>query len=212
MKTFVITKPHLPKELRVVRSLDQGTDFLGVQVEGYVLTRTVSARLKIEESLIASVELTGAKLPKLDLADVIIRKCLLSGIYSDGASWLSVELHDCQLAGAILSDALIKHTLFRGVKLDMVNLRFAKLHNVVFEDCSCREADLCGTELGNVSFKNCDLTQADFSSVKCDNVDLRSSNLEDMKGISSLTGATISETQLISLSYALAASVGFKVE
>ncbi|EFG65086.1 conserved hypothetical protein, partial [Streptomyces sp. SPB074] len=100
----------------------------------------------------------------------------------------------------------------RGGKLDYLNLRGAKLKDVVFEACVLVEPDFAGAGLERVAFVDCVVKGADFHKVTLKDVDLRqAAELGVAAGIGGLRGAAISPDQLIDLAPALAAELGMRV-
>lgn len=73
-----------------------------------------------------------------------------------------------QLHGAVLERVHV-----RGGKIDYLNLRKARLTDVVFEGCVLSEPDFGDAQLVRVEFRDCVLKRADFSSARMDAVDLR---------------------------------------
>ncbi|MGC5412712.1 pentapeptide repeat-containing protein, partial [Streptomyces sp. DT225] len=100
-----------------------------------------------------------------------------------------------QLHGAVLERVLV-----RGGKIDYLNLREARLTDVVFEGCVLAEPDFGGARLRRVEFRDCVLRRADFSAARMEAVDLRAvAELDIARGVERLAGAVISPVQLMEL-------------
>ncbi len=113
-----------------------------------------------------------------------------------------------QLHGAVLERVVV-----RGGKIDYLNLREARLKDVVFEGCVLAEPDFGGAHLVRVEFRDCVLKRADFSGARMDSVDLRAvAELDIARGVDRLAGAVISPVQLMELAPAFAAQIGVRVE
>lgn len=124
-----------------------------------------------------------------------------------------VELVDARLGGAQLHGAVLERVLVRGGKIDYLNLRKAKLRDVVFENCVLVEPDFGGARLERVEFTDCVLKRADLSGVTLTDVDLRrAAELDIARGVERLAGAVISPAQLLDLAPVLAAEMGLRVE
>jgi uncharacterized protein YjbI with pentapeptide repeats len=83
---------------------------------------------------------------------------------------------------------------------------------VEFVDCVLSEADFSNCKFSSVVFTRCVLVKADFSLATIKSLDLRSSNIAGLNGLLKLNGATISNTQLITIAPNLAAEIGLLVK
>lgn len=130
-----------------------------------------------------------------------------------GAQFRDVEVVEARLGGAQLHGAVLERVVVRGGKSDYLNLRSAKLKDVVFEGCVLSEPDFGGAVLERVEFVDCVLTGVDFTGARLTDVDLRGvQRLEITRGVESLAGAVISAAQLLDLAPVLAARLGVRVE
>ena len=116
------------------------------------------------------------------------------------------------MTGLDLSRSTLKDVTFEGCKLDMVNVRFAKLTRVQFIDCIMNEADFQAAELTDVAFQNSHLEKVEFGQCKLKSVDARSSQLFDIRGWQSLKGLTIDSAQLVSIAPQLAVELGLVIK
>ena len=78
--------------------------------------------------------------------------------------------------------------------------------------CDLRAALLMESDLGEVRFADCDLRGLELFNSSLAGTDLRGNELDDLKGVACLRGATIDTPQLLALAPALAADVGLVVE
>jgi uncharacterized protein YjbI with pentapeptide repeats len=102
--------------------------------------------------------------------------------------------------------------LVRGGKIDFLNLRQARLRDVVFESCVLVEPDFGGARLERVEFVDCALRAADFTAATLTDVDLRgAAELDIAAGVDRLAGAVISAAQLLDLAPVLAGQLGIRV-
>jgi uncharacterized protein YjbI with pentapeptide repeats len=109
--------------------------------------------------------------------------------------------------------AVLERVVVRGGKIDYLNLREARLKDVVFEGCVLSEPDFGAARLERVEFVGCSLRQVDFTGVRMKDVDLRTvAELDIARGVERLAGAVISPAQLLELAPAFAAQVGVRVE
>jgi len=113
-----------------------------------------------------------------------------------------------QLHGSVLERVVI-----RGGKIDYLNMRKARLRDVVFESCVLVEPDLGGARLERVEFVDCVVKGVDLTGATLADVDLRGvAELEIARGVDRLAGAVISSGQLLDLAPVLAAQLGVRVE
>ena len=168
--------------------------------------------LSIKESKMDNIVMQDVELRDCSLDDIIFSKNDLSALKVPMLSADRIEFISCRMSGIQIYEASLKEVFFKDTKLDLGNFRFSKLKNVIFEDCVLSEADFSGVEFNNTKFINCELDGADFSNTKITKLDLRTSRLLNIKGISSLKGATISPTQLIVIAPQLAVEIGLVVQ
>lgn len=207
--------PTIPPDLHLVKKesgkLENGQNIENSAISEASFSESLAAGVSVDGCRISTTDLSNSKFKKLTVTDTILDHCQLFGLNADGAGIQRVEALHCPMSGIVLSDCLIKDVRFKDCKVNLGNLRFTKFMNVDFQDCVLTEADFQNAYLKNVKFEDCDLTKADFSQAKCEKVDLRSSQLNEVKGLPSLSGAIISGTQLISLSQQLAGQLGIIV-
>jgi uncharacterized protein YjbI with pentapeptide repeats len=160
--------------------------------------------------------LTGCALDDTRLAHARVYDSRLTGIRGVGtnladATLRDVELVDARLGGTQLHGAVLERVV-RGGKIDYLNLRAARLRDVVFEGCVLVEPDFAGARLERVEFVDCVLKEADFGAAQLKDVDLRrAAGLGIARGVERLAGAVISPAQLMELAPVLAAELGVKV-
>ncbi|HSX33991.1 MAG TPA: pentapeptide repeat-containing protein [Candidatus Saccharimonadales bacterium] len=157
-------------------------------------------------------DFTGSKLPKASWIDCCLLDCQLAGAAIDDAGLHRIEFIQSRASGLTSTNSHLQDVHFRGCRLNLANFRFSHFKNVVFEDCDLAEADFAYAQLEHVQFRACTLTGSEFSGARLQQVDLRSSTVDGLKGVSSLKGATVDDTQLLTLSYPLAAEIGIRVQ
>ena len=118
----------------------------------------------------------------------------------DGADWANsrpvrgldarrAELRTCRLTGSDLGEARLSDVTFADCRLDLVNLRFAKLERVVFRDCRMAECDFSEASLKDVLFERCELREATISAATLERVEFRGCDLAGLRGAEALRGA-----------------------
>src|SRR5690606_38570043 len=124
-----------------------------------------------------------------------------------------VELTDARLGGTQLHGAQLERVLVRGGKIEFLNLRAARLRDVVFEGCVLVEPDFGGARLERVAFVDCALRDGDFSGAALTDVDLRGAAPPGIaRGVDRLAGAGVRTGQLLGLAPVLAAQLEIRVE
>lgn len=165
--------------------------FLGCRMERCGLDDVSIRRGRITECHLADVHAVN-----LDVRDSIWRDSLVTGgrigaLTASGATWTAVRL--------------------RGGKLNFVDLSASRLTDVVFEGCVIGELDLADAHLQSVRFATCTVDELNVAGARLERVDLSGAALRMLRGIGSLRGAVVSETQLLDLAPLLAEHVGLEV-
>ncbi|MFE5405357.1 pentapeptide repeat-containing protein [Streptomyces sp. NPDC056580] len=161
--------------------------------------------------------LTACAVDEAVLRRARVLDSVLSGLRGVGtdlaeATFRDVELLDPRLGGTQMHGAVLERVVIRGGKIDFLNLREARLRDVVFENCVLVEPDFAGARLERVEFTGCALKEADFGGATLKDVDLRgAAPLEVVRGLDRLAGAVISTGQLLDLAPLLAGALGIRV-
>src|SRR5690606_14324614 len=124
------------------------------------------------------------------------------------AMLVRVAVEQGRAIGMRLPEARLRDVTFTDTQLDLANLRFAQLERVVFRGCQLREADLMSARLTSVVFEGCDLTGIDLARVSFERCELRGCTLDEVRGLTSLTGVAMSWPDVIALAPVLAAAFG----
>ena len=210
-----VTLPQLPAQLEPATGLAlflaADETLTQVLVTAEDITDAQAKGFSASEVKFDKVTMSGAKLEKAGLADVIIvGSDLIAAAFTD-TSWRRVHIKSSRCSGLQLQMGSLKDVTFSDCKLNLVNFRFATLTNVIFENCVLDEADFYAAQLAHVQFRSCSLEKTVFSGAKLRSVDLRTSDVFNIIGIGSLAGATIDSTQLMTLAALLAAELKIKV-
>ncbi|MEU2425133.1 pentapeptide repeat-containing protein [Streptomyces sp. NPDC007851] len=175
-----------------------GQDGAGARFMDCALTNCAFDETGLRHARVLDSVLTGARGVGTDLAEATLR---------------DVELVDARLGGTQLHGSVLERVVIRGGKIDYLNLRTARLRDVVFESCVLVEPDFGNANLERVEFVDCTLKGADFRGATLKDVDLRgAASLEITSGVERLSGAVISMSQLLDLAPFLAAQLGIRVE
>jgi uncharacterized protein YjbI with pentapeptide repeats len=212
--TRTIISPVAPK---ILPQLDEWMGIVGAEIEladCVVGDKDFSAvqRLEVEGCKLAGVNLTGAKLAKLQMSDAVLSRTEAAGMHAPEAACLRMIIQDSRFTGADFGEALLEDCTFEAVKFDEAGFRFVAFKRVRFLNCVLRGADFSGAKLSNVYFSGCDFDGTNFDNATCKLVDLRGENLANVKGIFGLKGATVSSEQVVQLAPLLAAGAGLDVD
>lgn len=177
-----------------------------------------------------SLELQGQTAYNASFADCGLSDCGLDQVMLRGARFLGCVWTDCHASHLDISDSSWREAIVRGCrfgalvahdaemmqvrltgKLDFVNLRSSKLTDVIFDNCQIGEIDLGDAEAKRVSFIDCQIGNLQVIGAHLKDVDLSRSQLRMLGGINSLSGAIISEGQLMELAPILAEQLGIHV-
>ena len=95
------------------------------------------------------------------------------------------------MTGVGLASAQLEDVTFRGCRLDLASLRFARLVRVRFESCAMPEVDLQDAVLESVELADCDLTGARLASATFANCTLRRCSLDGIVNAERLAGVRL---------------------
>src|SRR5690606_29533096 len=109
-------------------------------------------------------------------------------------------------------NSVVKDVTFTGCRLDLASFRFCRLRHVVFDDCRLTGVDFTNTGFDNVRFSGCDLTGVRLHHATMADTRFQDCQLSDLTGVAALAGATVASTDLLPLTFSLAANLGITVE
>jgi len=209
----MIDAPKLPTHLTPLTSatLESGLALENAEVGHLDWSGGELRRLSLDAVRLVAPQWLGTKLRDGAWADVLIEGGALAGAELAGTTLRRVEFRRVRADGLVVSETRAGHIRLIDTKLDLANFRFAQWSKVRFEGCSLREVEFIGAELSQVEFVNCELIGCNFAGAKLTQVDFRSSRLDECTGTAGLRGATLDQTQLISLAPSLAAELGIIV-
>ncbi|MEV5982037.1 pentapeptide repeat-containing protein [Streptomyces sp. NPDC052114] len=187
-------------------------DYDGVEFRGLDLGAQDGGGALFMDCAVTGCALDGTRLTRARFVDSVLTEPRGVGTDLVEASLRDVEVVDARLGGAQVHGGVLERVVVRGGKIDYLNLRKARLRDVIFEGCVLVEPDFGAAVLERVEFRDCVVRGADFTGVRMVDVDLRAAGeLEIARGLESLAGAVISPAQLIDLAPAFAAQVGVRV-
>ena len=168
-------------------------------VTGRALPALVSARgqaSRIGVCTWSGVTLSECRAQRLRMEDVRVDASDLANMDVTGGRLDRVEIRSTRLTGTVWVEAQMKSVLFEECKMDLVQMRMARLEHCVFERCNLTQADFYGADLTGTIFRGCDLSGAEMAQAKLAGTDVRGCRLDGMRGTpASMDGLTISPDQ-----------------
>ncbi|WP_019204075.1 pentapeptide repeat-containing protein [Tsukamurella sp. 1534] len=161
-------------------------------------------------------ELAEWEIRDTTFADVALLETRMTGLFATGfkaprSTLRQVEITDARIGAVELMDAKLRSVVFTDVRLGFVNLRGAGLTDVVFRDCVLEGVDVGDAGLTRVSFEGCRAGELDLTRATLSNVDLRGLQVERIRGVEGIAGATMSHTQVVGLAESFAAHLGIQI-
>jgi uncharacterized protein YjbI with pentapeptide repeats len=168
--------------------------------------------LRLERVHLRTVSLTGADMPDATWRDVRCDACELSGLVAPKATMHRVELAHSRGMGLVLADTSAGNLRVVECRLDGANLRAGRYERCVFERSSLVEVDFSGAQLTEVVFSECDLTRAEFHDVRCDRVRFEHCTVDGLRGVTHLSGVTVTSDGVFPLALSAFAALGIVVD
>jgi uncharacterized protein YjbI with pentapeptide repeats len=180
--------------------------------EPAVVHEVVAARgLVIAESRLTDVDLNGAKLGGLRLADVIVERGNLANVVAPELSLQRVVVTGARLTGAQWTRGKLTDVMFRDCRIDLATFAGTTLERVAFSGCMLAQSDFREGLLRSVRFDRCDLTEADLTGLRIDRCELRACTLDGLAGVERLRGASMPWADVVGHAGLLADALGIRV-
>jgi uncharacterized protein YjbI with pentapeptide repeats len=188
----------------------------GERHDGGRYSRMEADGLDLEGTDFTECEFQGVSFNDTQLRGSSFRDCIVGELYSPvfraaRTTWRDVELRNPRLGSAELYESGWQSVRIDGGKLDFLNLRGAKLTDVLITDCIINELDLGSAAGTRVALKNCTIGSLDVSGARLKDFDLRGTEFRSISGLGSLAGVVIDDYQLGLLAPLLAAHLGVTV-
>ncbi|WP_051113976.1 pentapeptide repeat-containing protein [Actinopolymorpha alba] len=166
----------------------------------------------VEECEFTGTDLNGSTLAKAIFADCRFESSDLANVSASTSSLLRCSLRGLRATGLRWIDGTLRDVVFGECRMDLAQFRFTTFKNVHFVDCHLRQGDFTNADLRGVVFSGCDLTGAQFAQAKLAGARFHHCVLDGIRSVTSLQGAIIDPTDLVSLSYAFADALGILIE
>lgn len=205
--------PDLPDELdavgRPTRLAGQELDLL--LLERVDLANEDASRLRLVESRLGTVDLTGASLEHALLRDVLVTDGSWANVRARGVTLRRVRLERVRLTGAELRESAIDDVTFVDCRLDLTSFRHAKLSSVRFQGCRLEEADFQGATLSSCVFDDCVLTRSSWADATLVRSEMRGVDLAGAGNPECLRGVRMPWADVVNAAAALAEAVGIEI-
>ena len=209
-----VEPPHLPAELTPLAEpvLNDGADWSGVEVRGEIGGPQAVDDVEVFSSRMANVRLTGRRLERVRLVDVLVEDSELSGATMTEAHFTRVEFRRCRLSGFVASTMRARHVRFVDCKADGATFRRTVWDYAELVGVDLRDADFHGSRFAGARLLDCDLTGADFSKASMAGTALHGSVLQDLRGGDGLRGAVIGSDQVLTLAFSVFSALRIAVD
>ena len=166
--------------------------------------------MRISEARLADVDLSGARLTGLRLADVVVERGNLANVAAPELSLRRVTVSGARLTGAQWTRGSITDVVFRDCRIDLATFAGTTFERTTFDGCLSAQADFREALLRSVRFDGCDLTEADFAGVRIDRCELRGCTLDGLAGVERLRGAAMPWADVVGNAGLFAAALGIR--
>ena len=193
----------------LLRSGDEreGERYSDADLTGVDLSSANFIECEFDAVTLADTQLRGAR-----FVDTLLTASFAPTLLAGRSAWRDSLVQNPRWGSAELFDAELNSLHIRGGKIDYLNLRGARLTNVLIEDCQIGELDLGGIRGDRVAIRACRIGTLDLTRAMCKDVDIRGSEFSTVNGLEGLRGVTVDDAQLSLLAPVLAAHIGLVVE
>jgi uncharacterized protein YjbI with pentapeptide repeats len=195
-----------------VQTLEPHESREGERYDGGDLTGVDLAGVSLMECVLDAVTLTDTGLRGARFVHTLVRSSFATSLVAARSTWRRVLLESPRWGSAELFDSTFESVQMRGGKIDFLNLRGAKLTDVLIEDAQITELDLAGFTGTRVAIRNCRIDTLDLTRANCIDVDLRDTSFSRVVGIEGMRGTILNEIQLAEFAPVLAGLLGIRIE
>lgn len=182
--------------------IDREPEFMrGGKYDGGRYSRAVADGLELGGADFAECEFQGISFNDTQLRGAGFRDCILGELHAPvfraaRTTWRDVEFRNPRLGSAELYESAWQSVRLDGGKLDFLNLRGARLTDVLITDCIINELDLGSAAGTRVVLKDCTIDALDLSGARFKDFDIRGSQFRSISGLGSMAGVVIDDHQL----------------
>jgi uncharacterized protein YjbI with pentapeptide repeats len=184
----------------------------GERFDGGDLTAVDLGGASFMECVLDAVTLTDTGLRGARFVDSLVSASFATSLIAARSTWRRVRIENARWGSAELFDSEFESVTVHGGKIDFLNLRGARLTDVLIENAQITELDLAGFVGTRVAVRNCRIDTIDLTRATCLDVDLRESTFSRVVGIQGMRGTILGEDQLTEFAPILAELLGIRVE
>jgi uncharacterized protein YjbI with pentapeptide repeats len=205
--------PDLPAELVAAARPAKlsGQELEQMLLERLDLTDADASRLRLAESRLVAVDLTGASLEHATFRDVLATEGSWANVRATGLTLRRVTLERVRLTGADLRNGVLDDVIFVECRLDLTSFHNAKLSAVRFEGCRLEEADFHGAALSSCVFDECGLRRTGWSGASLTRSEMRGVDLAGAGSPERLRGVRMPWADVVNAAAELAEAVGIEI-
>jgi uncharacterized protein YjbI with pentapeptide repeats len=193
-------------DLLQTRSDHDGVRFSGQDLSGRELGGARFVECEFDQCTFGETNFGGVRL--IDCRWSRVNAPILKAARS---TWRGVEVVGSRVGSAELFDGQWRSVRVVDCKLGYLNFRHSTLEDVLFTGCQFEELDLSGATLTRVALADCEVATLNVTGARLKDVDLRGAQLKAVTGLPGLSGAVVTEQQLLDLAPLLAAEAGILV-
>lgn len=208
-----IAVPDLPDRLEQVgeQVIESESDWWRLDV-GAVGEAVDAGNFHIEQCRFRGTDLAAGSWRDGVWRDCRFESASLAGVVAQRCSLLRSQVAGVRATGLQWTDGLVKDVTFSDCRLDLAGFRFSRFAHVEFVDCRMGQIDFTGADLSGVRFVNCDLQSAKLHQAKAVGARFDGCRLDGISGVEALSGATVSASDLVPLTFVLAGALGIAIE
>ncbi|HIV56966.1 MAG TPA: pentapeptide repeat-containing protein [Candidatus Stackebrandtia faecavium] len=206
--------PQLPQQLTswdsVASPLEDDAQWWQLEIVGDV-GAVEAARFDAEQCRIARADMSAGVWAKAGVVNCVFEDVNLANVFAQDCRMRRTSVTSVRGTGLQWTNGVVKDVVFRDCRLDLAGFRFSRFSHVVFDNCRLSGADFTAADLSGVRFESCDLSSAKFDEATMTGAVLRHCTLAGMRGVDGLRGASVTSTDLMSLTFTLADACGITV-
>ncbi|MCK9923177.1 pentapeptide repeat-containing protein [Frankia sp. AgPm24] len=205
--------PAVPASLTAVSApgLDDDGIYTNTLFDGSDLSDQNSAAIEIDKCRIANSDLSGTRLSRAMVMDTVAERSNLSNLQATNSSLVRVEMTACRMTGFSWANGRLRDVTFRDCRLDFSSFQSSTATDSLFVDCNLRQADFHDADLRGATFRTCDLSGAQLSGARMDGTRLINCTLEGASGVTSMAGAVVASSDMVTLAHLFASALGINV-
>jgi len=213
----VVRAPQLDR-LHLVGLEEGDPDEIGrdADLEDVRYADLVVRTLDLQGARVATSQWAGLSADEADLRGTRFREVELDRVNVPVVRAARSQWRDVVVSGRLGSveayEAEWRSVHVTGAKISYLNLRGAQVTDIAFTDCVIDELDLLEVVARRVRLSGTRIGRLDVQRADLQDVDLRGATFDEVDGVLSLRGATVSPDQLTLLAPLLAAGLGLDVE